>query len=68
MSSKNPNKKSDNNNDRAEEQALKEAEIVAELAPNEKTRKEAEELIETVQGDLLNSSRTRTRSNRNCIG
>jgi len=51
MSSKNPNKKSDNNNNRAEEQALKEAEIVAELAPNEKTRKEAEKLIETVQDD-----------------
>ena len=51
MSSKNPNKKSDNNNNRAEEQALKEAEIVAELAPNERTRKEAEELIETVQDD-----------------
>ena len=39
MSTKNLNKKSDNNNNRAEEQALKEAEIVAELAPNEKTRK-----------------------------
>jgi hypothetical protein len=51
MSSKNLNKKSDNNNDRAEEQALKEAEIVAELAPNERTRKEAEELIEKVQDD-----------------
>ena len=51
MSSKNPNKKSDNNNNRAEEQALKEAEIIAELAPNEKTRKEAEELIEKVQDD-----------------
>ena len=51
MSSKNPNKKSDNNNNRAEEQALKEAEIVAELAPNERTRKEAEELIERVQDD-----------------
>jgi hypothetical protein len=51
MSSKNLNKKSDNGNNRAEEQALKEAEIVAELAPNEKTRKEAEELIETVQDD-----------------
>ncbi len=51
MSSKNPNKKSDNNNSRAEEQALKEAEIVAELAPNERTRKEAEELIERVQDD-----------------
>ena len=51
MSSKNPNKKSDNNNNRVEEQALKEAEIVAELAPNERTRKEAEELIEKVQDD-----------------
>src|SRR6476619_4836924 len=46
MSSKNFNKKSD---DKAEQEALKEAEIVAELAPNEKTRKEAEELIETVE-------------------
>ena len=51
MSSKNPNKKSNNDNNIAEEQALKEAEIVAELAPNEKTRKEAEKLIETVQDD-----------------
>ena len=46
MSSKNGNKKSD---DKEEQQALKEAEIVAELAPNEKTRKEAEKLIETVE-------------------
>ena len=46
MSSKNVNKKSD---DKAEQEALKEVEIVAELAPNEKTRKEAEELIETVE-------------------
>jgi len=46
MSSKNFNKKSD---DKAEQEALKEAEIVAELAPNEKTRKEAEKLIETVE-------------------
>ena len=51
MSSKNLNKKSDNDNDKAEKQALKEAEILAELAPNEKTRKEAEKLIETVQDD-----------------
>jgi hypothetical protein len=51
MSSKNLNKKSTNDNDRAEEKALKEAEIVAELAPNEKIRKEAEELIERVQDD-----------------
>ena len=49
--SKNSNRKSDNNDNRAEEQALKEAEIIAELAPNEKTRKEAEELIEKVQDD-----------------
>ena len=49
MSSKNNLKKSDNYNDKAEQQALKEAEIVAELAPNEKTRKEAEKLIETVE-------------------
>ena len=48
MSSKNSNKKSDDKNDK-EEEALKEAEIVAELAPNEKIRKEAEELIETVE-------------------
>jgi len=41
--------KKSNNSDKEEEQALKEAEIVAELAPNEKTRKEAEKLIETVE-------------------
>jgi F0F1-type ATP synthase membrane subunit b/b' len=50
MSSKNLNKKS-NNNDKTEEEALKEVEIVAELAPNEKTRKEAEKLIETVENE-----------------
>ena len=49
MSSKNLNKKFDDKNDKAEQQALKEVEIVAELAPNEKTRKEAEELIVTVE-------------------
>jgi len=49
VSSKNNLKKSDNYNDKAEQQALKEVEIVAELGPNEKTRKEAEELIETVE-------------------
>src|SRR4029078_134295 len=49
MSSKTPNKKSGDNNDRTEQQALKEAEIVAELAPNEQTKKEAEKLIETVE-------------------
>ena len=46
MSSKSGNKKSD---DKEEEKALKEAEIVAELAPDKETRKEAEELIETVE-------------------
>ena len=49
MSSKILNKKSDDRNDKAEKEALKEVEIVAELAPNEKTRKEAEKLIETVE-------------------
>ena len=50
MSSNNFNKKSDDKNDKAEQQALKEAEIVAELAPNEKTRK-VEKLIETVENE-----------------
>ena len=49
MSSKILNKKSNDNNDKAEKEALKEVEIIAELAPNEKTRKEAEKLIETVE-------------------
>ena len=49
MSSKNSDKKFDDKNDKAEQEALKEAEIVAELAPNAKTRKEAEKLIETVE-------------------
>ena len=49
MSSKSLNKKSDDKKDKAEQQALKEAEIVAELAPDVKTRKEAEKLIETVE-------------------
>src|SRR6478609_5864201 len=51
MSSKILNKKYDNNNDKAEQEALKEVEIILELAPNEKTRKEAEKLIETVEND-----------------
>ena len=54
MSSKNLNKKS-TNNDKAEEEALKEVEIVAELAPNEKTRKEAEKLIDTVENGSTTS-------------
>ena len=51
VSSKNSNKKSEDNNDKAEQQALKEAEIIAELAQNEKTRKEAEKLMETIEDD-----------------
>ena len=51
MSSKILNKKSNDNNDKAEQEALKEVEIIAELAPNEKTRKEAEKLMETVEND-----------------
>ena len=39
------------NDDKAEQEALKEVEIIAELAPNEKTRKEAEKLMETVEND-----------------
>ena len=49
VSSKNINKKSNDNSDKAEQEALKEAEIIAELAPNEKTRREAENLIETAE-------------------
>jgi hypothetical protein len=49
VSSKNLNKKSNDNNDKAEEEALKEAEIIADLAPNKKTRREAESLIETAE-------------------
>src|SRR6476619_5882807 len=48
MSSKNFNKEND---DKAEQEALKEVEIIAELAPNEKTRKEAEKLMETVENE-----------------
>ena len=51
MSSKILNKKSDDKNDKAEQEALKEVEIIAELAPNEKTRKEAEKLMETVENE-----------------
>src|SRR6476619_1266725 len=46
MSSKSGNKQSNN---KEEEKALKEAEIVAELAPDKETREEAEELIVTVE-------------------
>ena len=49
VSSKNLIKKSNDNIDKAEQEALKDAEIIAELAPNEKTRREAERLIETAE-------------------
>ena len=42
--------KSDNNEDK---QALKEAKIVAELAPDAKTRIEAQEVIETIEDNVL---------------
>ena len=68
MSSKNSNKKYDNNNNRAEEQALKDAEIVAELAPNQRTRKEAEELIEKVQDNSATTVQEQEQGNRYCVG
>jgi hypothetical protein len=43
--------KSDDINDKIEQQALKEIETIAELAPNERTRKEAEKLIERIEGE-----------------
>ena len=42
-------KKSDDKNVKEEQKAIEEVEIVAELAPDEKTRKEAEKLVETVE-------------------
>ncbi|MGB5090531.1 MAG: hypothetical protein WBN72_06255 [Nitrososphaeraceae archaeon] len=36
--------KSNDNSDKVEQEALKKVETIAELAPNEKTRKEAEKL------------------------
>jgi hypothetical protein len=44
------NKKSDKSG-QEEQKAIEEAEIVAELAPDEKTRKEAEILVETVENE-----------------
>lgn len=42
--------KYDDNSDKIEQQALKEVKTIAELAPNERTRKEAEKLLETIEG------------------
>src|SRR5262245_29952334 len=42
--------KSDNNEDK---QALKEAKMVAELAPDAKTRREAQGVIETIEDNVL---------------
>jgi hypothetical protein len=47
--------KSSDDSDKAEQIALKEVETIAELAPNERTRKEAEKLIETIEGDSATS-------------
>ena len=43
--------KKSKSNDNIEQEALKEVEIIAELAPNEKTRKEAEKLRATIEGE-----------------
>jgi D-mannonate dehydratase len=47
--------KSDDNNDKIEQEALKEIETIAELAPNERTRKEAEKLMERIEGESATS-------------
>jgi hypothetical protein len=71
MMSKNLNKKYEDKNDKAEQEALKEVEIIAELGPNEKTRKEAEELIETVENEstttLQQAKETMSNSQSNYI-
>lgn len=43
------------NSEKMEQEALKEVETIAELAPNERTRREAEELIETIEGESTTS-------------
>ena len=43
------------NSDKMEQEALKEVETIAELAPNERTRREAEELIEKIEGESTTS-------------
>ena len=49
---KNVDERQVENDDKAEQEARKgRVEIIAELAPNEKTRKEAEKLIETVENE-----------------
>lgn len=47
--------KSDDNSNKIEQQALKEVEITAELAPNQKIMKEAEKLIETTEAGSASS-------------
>lgn len=47
--------KYDDSSNKIEQQALKEAETIAELAPDQKTRKEAEKLIETIEGESSTS-------------
>jgi hypothetical protein len=55
--------KSYDNSDKVEQEALKKVETIAELAPNEKTRKEAEKLIETIEGELATSVQEETVDN-----
>ena len=55
--------KSNDNSDKVEQEALKKVETIAELAPNEKTRKEAEKLIETIEGESATSVQEETVDN-----
>jgi hypothetical protein len=50
MSTKKSRYNDDSSSSRIEQEALKEIETIAELAPNERTRKEAQKLIESVEG------------------
>ena len=55
--------KSNDNSDKVEQEALKKVETIAELAPNEKTKKEAEKLIETIEGESATSVQEETVDN-----
>lgn len=55
--------KSNDNSDKVEQEALKKVETIAELAPDEKTRKEAEKLIETIEGESATSVQEETVDN-----
>ena len=55
--------KSNDNSDKVEQEALKKVETITKLAPNEKTRKEAEKLIETIEGESATSVQEETVDN-----